>query len=135
MLGTEGAKFIGANFTSVDVKGDFRSANSEFQHDQFTRTAVDLEGMKVAGTTDLSDSKFDGYVGFGDIHFASLFLNNSKFLGNTNFTRARTESVFLDGADFLAAQPEQQELNNRGHGVSKHESGLVGEVEKLCGRG
>ena len=106
----EGAKFVSADFSSVDIKGDFRAANSEFRHNQFSTTATDLEGMKVAGTADLSDSQFDGYVGFGDIHFASLFLNNSKFLGNTNFTRANTDSVFLDAADFLAAQPKQQEL-------------------------
>lgn len=106
----EGTKFVGADFSSVDIKGDFRAANSEFQQNPSTATAVDLEGMKVAGTADLSDSTFDGYVGFGDIHFASLFLNNSKFLGNTNFTRSRTDSVFLDAADFLAGRPKQQEL-------------------------
>ena len=58
----------------------------------------------------LQDTSFFGYAGFGDCHFANLFLDRGRFYGNTNFTRTKADGIFLDEANFLAAAPKRQFL-------------------------
>jgi hypothetical protein len=121
------AKFVGgqANLTSVEVKGDLNADGSQFHQGEklcekpsdkpcspvvADKMAADFESMKVSGATKLSNAAFYGYAGFGDSHFANLFLDRTYFYGNTGFTRTKADGIFLDDANFLAAAPAPQSL-------------------------
>jgi hypothetical protein len=97
------------NLTASVVAGDLKANQSDFHTAESgnslfpEKMVADFDGMRVLGSTELADSKFYGYVGFGDGHFSNIFLNASKFYGNTNFTRTKVDGLFLDNANFQAS--------------------------------
>jgi uncharacterized protein YjbI with pentapeptide repeats len=118
-LRLDNSKFAGVvDFSQASISGDFRAENETEFHQGETDpsnvdpkwAAADFENMKVSGATVLSTASFYGYAGFGDAHFANLFLDGAHFYGDTSFTRTKLDGLFLQTTDFRAAKSGKQLL-------------------------